>query len=70
MTSASLIFDEAASTADMIFGVHELIAYISRFMVLEPSDVINTGTPAGVPLGRSDQAYLAKGRQRQTIGAA
>jgi acylpyruvate hydrolase len=35
-------------TADMIFPVEELIAYISKFMVLEPGDVIATGTPEGV----------------------
>ena len=45
----------------MIFGVYETVAYISRFMVLEPGDVINTGTPAGVALGRPDQPYLRAG---------
>jgi len=35
-------------TADMIFPVEELVAYISRFMTLEPGDVIATGTPEGV----------------------
>lgn len=35
-------------TGDMIFPVEDLIAYISRFMVLEPGDVIATGTPEGV----------------------
>jgi acylpyruvate hydrolase len=35
-------------TADMIFPLEELIAYISKFMVLEPGDVIATGTPEGV----------------------
>jgi acylpyruvate hydrolase len=35
-------------TADMIFPVEELIAYISKYMVLEPGDVIATGTPEGV----------------------
>jgi 2-keto-4-pentenoate hydratase/2-oxohepta-3-ene-1,7-dioic acid hydratase in catechol pathway len=37
-----------ASTADMVFGVRELIAYASHVMTLEPGDVIATGTPAGV----------------------
>jgi len=49
------------STKDMIFGVYETVAYISRFMVLEPGDVVNTGTPAGVALGRPDQPYLRAG---------
>ena len=40
------------STADMVFGVATLVAYVSRFMALEPGDVICTGTPAGVGLGK------------------
>jgi 2-keto-4-pentenoate hydratase/2-oxohepta-3-ene-1,7-dioic acid hydratase in catechol pathway len=48
-------------TKDMIFGVYETVAYISRFMLLEPGDVINTGTPAGVALGRPDHPYLRAG---------
>ena len=35
----------------MIFGVAHLVWYLSQFMVLDPGDVINTGTPAGVALG-------------------
>ena len=49
------------STKDMIFGVYETVVYISRFMVLEPGDVINTGTPAGVAMGRPGQPYLRTG---------
>lgn len=50
------------NTKDMIFGVYETVAYISRFMALEPGDVISTGTPAGVVLGRSgDLPYLRAG---------
>jgi 2-keto-4-pentenoate hydratase/2-oxohepta-3-ene-1,7-dioic acid hydratase in catechol pathway len=37
-----------STTADLIFSVPELIAFISRYMTLEPGDVISTGTPAGV----------------------
>jgi 2-keto-4-pentenoate hydratase/2-oxohepta-3-ene-1,7-dioic acid hydratase in catechol pathway len=69
------------TTADMIFGVHHLVWYLSRFMVLRPGDVINTGTPAGVALGRPDAPYLRAGdvmeleidglgRQRQVLGQA
>ena len=69
------------TTADMIFGVHHLVHYLSRFMVLRPGDVINTGTPAGVALGRPDTPYLRAGdvveleidglgRQRQVLGQA
>ena len=49
-----------SSTADMIFPVLQLVHEISRFMVLEPGDVINTGTPLGVALsGRFP--YLREG---------
>lgn len=50
------------STATMIFGVAEIIRYLSQFMVLRPGDVINTGTPAGVALGKADpKPYLRAG---------
>jgi 2-keto-4-pentenoate hydratase/2-oxohepta-3-ene-1,7-dioic acid hydratase in catechol pathway len=42
------------TTADMVFGVAFLVAYLSRFLVLAPGDVILTGTPAGVGLGRGE----------------
>ena len=49
-----------SSTADMVFGVAELIWHLSQFTVLEPGDLINTGTPEGVALsGRFP--YLADG---------
>jgi 5-carboxymethyl-2-hydroxymuconate isomerase len=49
------------STADMIFGVAELIAYVSETITLEPGDVIATGTPPGVAFGRPDGRYLQDG---------
>ncbi len=48
-------------TADMIFPVGHVIWYLSQFMVLYPGDLINTGTPAGVALGRPDHPYLRAG---------
>ncbi|MFC0681822.1 fumarylacetoacetate hydrolase family protein [Lysobacter korlensis] len=42
------------TTADMIFGVAELVRYLSEFVVLRPGDVLNTGTPAGVAAGQPD----------------
>jgi 2-keto-4-pentenoate hydratase/2-oxohepta-3-ene-1,7-dioic acid hydratase in catechol pathway len=39
-----------STTADMIFGVAHLIWYLSQYLVLEPGDLINTGTPAGVAM--------------------
>jgi 2-keto-4-pentenoate hydratase/2-oxohepta-3-ene-1,7-dioic acid hydratase in catechol pathway len=50
-----------ASTADMIFGVAELIAYVTETITLEPGDVIATGTPPGVAFGRPDGRYLQDG---------
>ncbi|MBV2354435.1 fumarylacetoacetate hydrolase family protein [Streptomyces sp. J2-1] len=50
------------TTADQIFPVGEVVAYLSRFMTLYPGDVINTGTPAGVALGRPEpKPYLRAG---------
>lgn len=52
---------QRGTTADMIFPVPYLIWYLSQFMVLEPGDVINTGTPAGVALGMETPRYLREG---------
>lgn len=49
------------SSANMIFSVAEIIHYLSQHMVLEPGDVINTGTPAGVALGMEGTPYLRAG---------
>jgi 2-keto-4-pentenoate hydratase/2-oxohepta-3-ene-1,7-dioic acid hydratase in catechol pathway len=50
------------TTATMIFGVNHIVWYISQFMVLQPGDIINTGTPAGVALGQPDpKPYLRAG---------
>jgi len=49
------------STKSMVFSVEYVLWYISQFMVLEPGDVINTGTPAGVSLGHDDVPYLQPG---------
>lgn len=49
------------NTENMIFGVAEVIHYLSQHMVLEPGDVINTGTPAGVALGMEGNPYLRAG---------
>ena len=55
------------STATMIFGVAHIIAYLSRFMSLEPGDVISTGTPPGVGLGQKPPVYL-KGGEVMRLG--
>jgi len=52
---------QTGSTSTMIFPVAELIAYMSRLMVLEPGDVVTTGTPPGVGMGKRPQVYLKPG---------
>jgi 2-keto-4-pentenoate hydratase/2-oxohepta-3-ene-1,7-dioic acid hydratase in catechol pathway len=52
---------QSSSTAMMIFGVRALVSYISRFMILEPGDVIATGTPPGVGAGRKQPRFLKAG---------
>lgn len=52
---------QSGSTATMVFGVYELIAYVSRYMSLQPGDVIATGTPPGVALGMDPPQWLAPG---------
>lgn len=48
------------NTSNMVFGVAELVSYLSRFMTLLPGDLISTGTPAGVGLGFDPPIYLAE----------
>ena len=66
------------STSTMVFGVAYLVSYLSRFMSLQPGDVISTGTPPGVGLGQKPPVYLRPGNvirlgveglgeQRQTV---
>ncbi len=50
-----------STTADMIFGIPQLVSYISRFMTLLPGDIISTGTPFGVGLGLKPPRYLKPG---------
>ena len=49
------------TTSDMIFDVPTLVSYVSQFMTLLPGDVISTGTPHGVGLGRNPPVYLTAG---------
>jgi 2-keto-4-pentenoate hydratase/2-oxohepta-3-ene-1,7-dioic acid hydratase in catechol pathway len=52
---------QRSSTKNMIFSVAHIVHYLSQYLVLEPGDVINTGTPAGVALGLPDHPYLRPG---------
>lgn len=69
------------STSTMVYPVAHLVSYLSRFMSLQPGDVISTGTPPGVGMGQKPQVYLRPGQvmrlgidglgeQQQTVVAA
>ncbi|HUN26219.1 MAG TPA: fumarylacetoacetate hydrolase family protein [Steroidobacteraceae bacterium] len=58
---------QSGNTATMIFGVAHLVSYVSRFMTLEPGDIITTGTPPGVGSARKPPVYLKPG-DRMRLG--
>ena len=72
---------QTGSTHDMIFDIATVIHHVSQFMVLEPGDVVNTGTPPGVAMGMAEPGYLSPGdvmtlgitglgEQRQEVASA
>jgi 2-keto-4-pentenoate hydratase/2-oxohepta-3-ene-1,7-dioic acid hydratase in catechol pathway len=52
---------QTGTTATMIFTVRQIVSYLSQFMILEPGDVITTGTPPGVGLGMKPPVFLKDG---------
>jgi len=52
---------QTGCTETMIFTVAQIVSYLSRFMTLEPGDIIATGTPPGVGMARTPQRFLKKG---------
>ena len=52
---------QKGSTSKMIYGVNFLISYLSKFMSLQPGDIISTGTPPGVGMGKKPPIYLKSG---------
>ncbi len=52
---------QTGNTKTMIFGVAHVVSYMSKFMVLEPGDVITTGTPPGVGIGMKPPRFLKAG---------
>jgi 2-keto-4-pentenoate hydratase/2-oxohepta-3-ene-1,7-dioic acid hydratase in catechol pathway len=72
---------QTGSTHDMIFDIATVIHHVSHFMVLEPGDLVNTGTPPGVAMGMAEPGYLSPGdvmtlgitglgEQRQEVASA
>ncbi|PWC74844.1 fumarylacetoacetate hydrolase family protein [Azospirillum sp. TSH64] len=66
------------TSATMVYGVRYLVSYLSRFMSLQPGDIVSTGTPPGVGMGQKPQVFLKAGdvvelgveglgTQRQTV---
>ena len=53
-------------TSDLLLGPEELVAYISTIVTLEPGDVVATGTPAGVGVGRTPPLFLRPGQVVRT----
>ncbi len=52
---------QKANTSELIMPVAELVAYVSRFLTLNPGDVVSTGTPGGVGMGMTPPCYLKPG---------
>ena len=72
---------QTGNTRTMIFGAAQIVSYLSRFMALQPGDVIPTGTPPGVGMGQKPPTYLKAGdvitlggrglgEQRQVVAAS
>ena len=72
---------QTGSTHDMIFDIATVIHHVSQFMVLEPGDLVSTGTPPGVAMGMAEPGYLSPGdvmtlgitglgEQRQEVASA
>lgn len=72
---------QTGNTRTMVFGVAAIVSYLSRFMALQPGDVIPSGTPPGVGMGQKPPVYLKAGdtvrlggrglgEQRQTVVAS
>ena len=54
---------QTGNTNTMIFNVDIIVSYVSKFMSLQPGDIITTGTPPGVGMGKKPQAFLKAGDQ-------
>ena len=54
---------QTGNTSTMIFNVNIIVSYVSKFMSLQPGDIITTGTPPGVGMGRKPQVFLKAGDQ-------
>jgi 2,4-didehydro-3-deoxy-L-rhamnonate hydrolase len=61
---------QTGNTKTMVFGVAQLVSYISRFMTLLPGDLISTGTPPGVGMGKKPNPIYLKAGDEMRLGIA
>ena len=52
---------QTGNTSTMIFNVDTIVSYVSKFMSLQVGDIITTGTPPGVGMGKKPQVFLKEG---------
>ena len=52
---------QTGNTGTMIFNVDKIVSYVSKFMSLQAGDIITTGTPPGVGMGKKPQIFLKEG---------
>ncbi|MDH6219613.1 fumarylacetoacetate hydrolase family protein [Streptomyces pseudovenezuelae] len=57
---------QKSNTADLLFGVTDILAYVSTIITLQPGDLILTGTPGGVGAGRDPKVFLRPGQELLT----
>ena len=59
---------QSGSTRTMIFGVRKLVSYVSHFITLHPGDIISTGTPPGVGMGKKPNPIFLRPGQEMRLG--
>jgi 2-keto-4-pentenoate hydratase/2-oxohepta-3-ene-1,7-dioic acid hydratase in catechol pathway len=56
---------QTGNTSKMIFNMNFILSYLSNFMSLQPGDIVTTGTPPGVGMGKKPPSYLKSGDEMQ-----
>jgi 2-keto-4-pentenoate hydratase/2-oxohepta-3-ene-1,7-dioic acid hydratase in catechol pathway len=59
---------QTGNTKTMIFGVIKLVSYVSHFITLHPGDIISTGTPPGVGMGKKPEPVFLRPGQVMRLG--
>lgn len=58
---------QRSRTSDLLFGIADIVSYVSDIITLQPGDLIATGTPGGVGDGRDPKVYLREGQTLRTV---